>query len=143
MKPSIFVPSIFFFSNWSTWKIPDSLYMLISTMTGFCLLFRIFTSLIDIAERAWISFFPAVNGILAALFHIQSVRYSHNSSLDCELWNLGFVSVNRVKSLCSYDSPLLFPINARQESWYDLSGERDAKDLMVLPMGDHSQVVQH
>src|SRR5712692_3850027 len=78
-----------------------------------------------------------------ALFHIQRVRDSHNSSLDCELRNLRFVSVNRVKSFRRYDSPLLIPIYARQKPGYELSSERDAEDLMVLSMGDHSQVVQH
>src|SRR5437773_6756855 len=78
-----------------------------------------------------------------ALFHIQSVRDPHNPSLDCELGNLRFVSVNCVKSFGGYDSPLLFPVYAHQQSGYDLSRERDAEDLMVFPMGDHPQIVQH
>src|SRR5436853_5808262 len=78
-----------------------------------------------------------------ALFHIQSVRDSHNSSFDCELRNLRFVSVNCVKSFCCYDGPLLLPVDASQQPWYDLSRERDTEDLMVLPMGDHPQIVQH
>src|SRR5712664_2196034 len=74
----------------------------------------------------------------AALFHIQRVRDSNNSSLDCELRNFGFVSVYGVKSFCRYYGPLLVPVYARQKSRYDLSSERDAEDLMVLSVGDQS-----
>src|SRR5260370_1871608 len=78
-----------------------------------------------------------------ALFHIQRVCDSNNSSFDCELRNFGFVSVYGVKSFCRYYGPLLVPVYARQKSRYDLSRERAAKDLMVLSVGNHSQVLQH
>src|SRR5436309_7957887 len=77
------------------------------------------------------------------LLHIQGVRDSYDPSLDRELWNLRFVSVDCVKCLCSDDSPLPLSIYASQKTRYDLSGERNAEDLMVLPMGNHSQVVQN
>src|SRR5438094_9753276 len=78
-----------------------------------------------------------------ALFHIQSVRDPHDSSLDCELRNLRFVSIDCVKSFGGYDSPLLFPVYTHQQSGYYLSRERDAEDLMVLAMSYHTQIMQH
>src|SRR6266536_6393916 len=71
-----------------------------------------------------------------ALFHIQSVRDPHNPSLDCELGNLRFVSVNCVKSFGGYDSPLLFPVYAHQQSWYYLNRERDAEDFFFIATAD-------
>src|SRR5713101_1992325 len=87
------------------------------------------------------SFFPAVNGILARPSFISNA--SATLTTPASIVNFGFVSVYGVKSFCRYYGPLLVPIYARQKSRYDLSGERDAEDLMVLSVGDHSQVMQH
>src|SRR5712664_1594996 len=78
-----------------------------------------------------------------ALFHIQGVRDSHNPRFNCELWNLRLMSVDCVKCFCSDDSSLLLPVYVRQKPRYDLSREGNAEDLMVLPMSNHSQVMQN